>query len=76
MTFEAHDLHIEADRDIAFGSYLCFCGGPNEKGEEQSGWMRATVCLRRTEERWLIAHEHYSAPFDPESGKMLLDLEP
>jgi hypothetical protein len=24
----------------------------------------------------MIVHEHFSAPFDPQSGKALLDLEP
>jgi ketosteroid isomerase-like protein len=38
--------------------------------------MRGTVGYRRTGGRWLIVHEHYSVPFDPESGKALLRLEP
>jgi ketosteroid isomerase-like protein len=76
MTFEAHDLEVAASGDVAFGHYLCFCGGTNEKGEEQSGWMRATVCHRRVGGRWRIVHEHFSAPFDPPSGKALFDLKP
>jgi ketosteroid isomerase-like protein len=38
--------------------------------------MRATVCCRNAGGRWRIAHEHFSAPFDMESGKALLGLEP
>ena len=38
--------------------------------------MRATVCFRKTGRAWRIVHEHFSAPFDPESGKALFDLEP
>jgi ketosteroid isomerase-like protein len=38
--------------------------------------MRVTVCCRNTSGRWLIAHEHFSVPFDMESGKALLSLEP
>ena len=38
--------------------------------------MRVTVCFRRTGGRWLIAHEHFSVPFDMESGKALMNLEP
>jgi hypothetical protein len=38
--------------------------------------MRVTVCFRNTEGTWMIVHEHFSAPFDPQSGKALLDLEP
>ncbi|MCC2663201.1 MAG: hypothetical protein K0S35_1123, partial [Geminicoccaceae bacterium] len=45
-------------------------------GKEQVGWMRATFCCRKTNGRWRIAHEHFSAPFDPESSKALFDLQP
>jgi hypothetical protein len=30
----------------------------------------------KTNGKWMIVHEHFSAPFDPESGKSLLNLEP
>jgi ketosteroid isomerase-like protein len=38
--------------------------------------MRATVCFRKTNGEWMIVHEHFSAPFDPQSGKALCELEP
>lgn len=76
MVFRVQDLTVTAEREIAFGHYLVNCGGTNDKGELQSGWMRATVCWRRIDGRWRIVHEHFSAPFDFESGKALLDLKP
>lgn len=76
MLFEVHDLDIEARDDLAFSHYLSRCGGTGADGTEQDGWFRATVCWRRTNGRWQVVHEHFSAPFDPESGKALLDLEP
>jgi ketosteroid isomerase-like protein len=76
MLFEAHDLNVAAQGDVAFAHYLCRCGGTKEDGTEQTGWMRATVCCRKTGGRWQIVHEHYSAPFDPESSQALLNLEP
>jgi uncharacterized protein (TIGR02246 family) len=76
MIFEVHELGITARDGIAFCHYLSRCGTTAADGKEQTGWMRATVCLRRTGRQWLIAHEHFSAPFDPESGKALLGLEP
>jgi uncharacterized protein (TIGR02246 family) len=76
MIFEVHDLAIEASDDVAFGHYLVRCGTINEDGKEQAGYMRATFCCRRTSGKWKIAHEHFSAPFDPQSSKALLDLEP
>jgi uncharacterized protein (TIGR02246 family) len=74
--FEIHDLGIEAGERVAFGHYLLRCGAKGDDGKEQTGWMRVTVCCRKTAGRWLVAHEHFSAPFDPASGKALLGLEP
>jgi ketosteroid isomerase-like protein len=76
MIFEVHDLAIEAGDNIAFGHYLVRCGTVAEDGKEDAGYMRVTFCCRRTSGKWKIAHEHFSAPFDPESGKALLRLEP
>jgi uncharacterized protein (TIGR02246 family) len=76
MIFEIHDLGIEAGDGVAFAHYLLRCGATGPDGKEQTGWMRVTVCCRRTNGRWLVAHEHFSVPFDMESGKALLGLEP
>jgi ketosteroid isomerase-like protein len=75
-TFEIHDLDITARNDVAFCHYLFRCGGTGPDGEEHVGWMRVTVCFRKANGTWVIVHEHFSAPFDPQSGKALLDLEP
>ena len=76
MTFEIHDLGIEADGAVGFAHYLLRCGGTGPDGKEQTGWMRVTVCCRRTNGSWKVAHEHFSVPFDMASGKALLGLEP
>jgi uncharacterized protein (TIGR02246 family) len=76
MIFEVHDLEIEARDDLAFGHYLSRCGGTGPDGKEQAGWMRVTFGCRKTNGKWKIAHEHFSAPFDPVSGKALFDLQP
>ena len=39
-------------------------------------WVRATTCYRKIDGTWMITHEHQSVPFDTESGKASLDLEP
>jgi uncharacterized protein (TIGR02246 family) len=75
-TFEIHDLNITAQNDVAFSHYLLRCGGTGPDGQQHVGWMRVTVCFRRKNGQWKIAHEHFSAPFEPQSGKALLDLEP
>ncbi len=76
ITFEMRDLDITAGDGVAFSHYLTRCGGTDENGEEKASWMRATVCLRKINGKWKVAHEHYSAPFDMESGKAMFDLEP
>jgi ketosteroid isomerase-like protein len=76
MIFESHQLVLEAEDHVAFGHYLVRCGGTGPDGQEQVGWMRATVCCRQSGGRWQIAHEHFSVPFDMASGKALLGLQP
>jgi ketosteroid isomerase-like protein len=76
MIFEVHNLEIETGNGVAFGHYLVRCGGTGADGREQVGWMRVTVGFRRAGGRWLIAHEHFSVPFEMESGKALFHLEP
>jgi uncharacterized protein (TIGR02246 family) len=76
MIFEVHQLELEAEGHVAFGHYLVRCGGTGPDGQEQVGWMRATVCCRQSGGRWQIAHEHFSVPFDMASGKALLGLQP
>jgi ketosteroid isomerase-like protein len=75
MVFEMHQLSLTVRGDIAFGHYLTRCGGV-EDGQEKTSWMRATVCLKEIGGRWLIAHEHFSVPFDMQSGKAMFDLTP
>ncbi|WP_211221635.1 nuclear transport factor 2 family protein [Desulfocurvibacter africanus] len=31
--------------------------------EQTDAWVRATACLRKTDGKWLITHEHVSVPF-------------
>jgi len=38
--------------------------------------MRATACYRLVGGAWKIAHEHWSAPFDPMTGSTLFDAKP
>lgn len=75
-TFEVHQLQQWADGDVGFGHFLCFCGGTDAAGNSHNCWMRATQGYRRIGGQWRIVHDHFSAPFDPESGKALFEQEP
>lgn len=76
MLFEIHEPAIVVRDDIAFSHFLAYCGCTDENGTEQVGWSRGTVCLQKTDGEWRIVHEHYSMPFDPETMKILDELEP
>lgn len=75
MIMKIPEMSVTAGDDIAFCHYLSLCGCKDQEGKEQTGWMRGTVCLRKIDGRWLIVHEHYSSPFDPESMKVLTELD-
>lgn len=76
LVFEIHELAIKAGQDMAWAHYLTRCGAVDAEGEEKASWMRASVCLRREKGDWKIAHEHFSVPFDPLTGKTSFDLTP
>jgi uncharacterized protein (TIGR02246 family) len=76
MLFELHDLSIVAQHDVAFCHYVALCGATGADGAEHRCWLRGTTCLRRSDGAWRIVHAHCSAPFDPLSGRAMLDLVP
>lgn len=55
--FEIHELSITAGETIAFAHCLIECGGT-----PKTDWVRATFCLRKTDGKWLITHQHGSMP--------------
>lgn len=76
MVFQLRDpvIHVAGDFATAYG--LIRCGMIDEQGKEQASWMRMTSVYRRKGDRWLIEHEHFSAPFDMKSWKAMFDLQP
>lgn len=74
--FEMQDLDIAATDTLAFAHWLLRCGAADQEGNEQTSWMRVTTGLRKIDGTWCIVHEHFSVPFDMESGKALFGLEP
>ncbi|SQF99928.1 isomerase [Paucimonas lemoignei] len=76
MVFAQRELVVHGDEQFALAHWLNSCGAADENGVTQSSWMRASAGFRRTAEGWKAVHEHFSAPFDMESGKALFDLQP
>ncbi|MQY36995.1 hypothetical protein SRB17_49970 [Streptomyces sp. RB17] len=65
ISLETHELTIVADGDAAFANMLHLDSGERRGGLQASIWVRETVCLRRSNGKWLITHEHVSIPIDP-----------
>ena len=76
LHFELSDTAVEANDALGFSRSLLQCGYTDDDGNEHLAWMRVTACYRKVAGRWVIAHEHFSAPFDPENGKAKLDATP
>ena len=74
--YEVRDLSFTAGERVAFCHYLYRVSGTMTNGKEVGMWVRATVCFNKIEGEWMITHEHTSVPFDAESGRASLDLEP
>jgi len=77
LGFEVRDLTITLGGDVAFTHSFNRLSGTLRNGNRSSGfWVRATVCFRKIDGKWLIAHDHASVPLDFESGRAVLNLEP
>jgi len=74
--YENRDLSITAGDDVAFCHSLNQVSGTTTDGKTIEMWWRATVCFRKSGGKWMVTHAHSSVPFDPESGKASLALEP
>jgi ketosteroid isomerase-like protein len=73
---EIRGLHILVSGDIAATSMLIRSGGTLKSGRDVDLWVRATSCCQRSNDRWLITHEHVSLPVDLKSGSAVADLLP
>ncbi len=62
--------------DVAFSRNLTRYSGTQLGDQKIDMWVRATICYRHIDGRWMIVHEHQSVPFDGESGRATLDAQP
>jgi uncharacterized protein (TIGR02246 family) len=76
IQIDARDVSLTVDRDVAFASALNRMRG-RQSGEDQDLWYRTTMCLRKTNGRWRITHDHSSVPFYMDgSDRAAVDLKP
>ncbi len=76
IDYQIRDLQVTAGEHVAFCHYLYRVGGTMTDGTQVGMWLRSTVCLRRADGDWTIAHEHTSVPFDAATGETALAAQP
>ena len=74
--YELRDLSVTASEDAAFSHSLRRVSATTSDGQKLDMWWRATVCYRKLDGEWMITHEHASVPFDAETRRASLSLEP
>lgn len=75
--YEITDLHVTAGEDVAFCHTLIHLTGRRTDGSISDVWFRNTLCLRKTGDRWKIAHGHESVPMYMDgSSRAAIDLKP
>ena len=76
LKVESRDFEISANGDIAVAHWLSHVSGTLKNGREAGFWVRVTSCCRRSNDRWLVTHEHVSLPVDVMSEKAVTNLVP
>ncbi|WP_167493545.1 YybH family protein [Amycolatopsis circi] len=78
ISYTYHDEEITVSGDLAVVAALAkLTATPQGQSESFTLWLRATFALQRTENGWLIAHEHVSTPFHMDgSFRAAVDLQP
>jgi uncharacterized protein (TIGR02246 family) len=59
-SFELVELQITASDQVAYAYALLRCGTQAELSADPGKRLRLTIGLRKTNGRWLVAHEHHS----------------
>jgi uncharacterized protein (TIGR02246 family) len=73
---DTRELTIQVSGDVATAHMLIRATGTRKPGQEVGYWVRVSNFCRRSNDRWLITHEHVSLPVDFSSGRAAIDLEP
>ena len=76
IDMETRDLNISGSGDSAVAYWLSRAKGTLKNGQEVGLWVRATSCCQRSDDNWLVTHEHISIPVDLKSGTPAMDLVP
>ncbi len=71
---ETREMKIASGGEMAMSHFMWHFTGLPPGHPAGKHWLRSSIQWRRQPDgRWLIEHDHCSAPFDPHSEKVLLD---
>ncbi len=59
-SFDIETLEVSAGSDVAFAFALLRCGTPEDLAQTPESRLRLTIGLRKTDDRWVVTHEHHS----------------
>ena len=76
LEFEFKEVDITIGGNVAFARCFSRFGGTRSDGTRVANWMRSTLGFQKVDGRWRIVHQHVSVPFDMQTGKAMLELEP
>jgi ketosteroid isomerase-like protein len=76
VAYDAHELVVTTDGDLAFAHSLNHVRGKLSNGHQSDFWVRWTACFRKVAGVWMIEHDHVSVPADLKHGTAAVDLVP
>jgi uncharacterized protein (TIGR02246 family) len=68
VRFEIQEMDVTAGANVAFAFATMRCDAPGSGGKTEPLDFRLTICLRKVDGRWMIAHEHHSVPAEDSGG--------
>ena len=72
IVIERENVRIYSNDALAFMHCYTRISGSNTQPASKQPWCRTTVCYRKIEQQWLVAHEHISMPVDFEKNSPVL----
>jgi ketosteroid isomerase-like protein len=74
---EIHELNVAVDEHVAAAHMLIRTSGTLRDGRTLGYFVRVSNICRRSDQRWVIVHEHVSLPVDlARGGQAVMDLTP
>ncbi|UPK74160.1 SgcJ/EcaC family oxidoreductase [Nocardioidaceae bacterium SCSIO 66511] len=68
-SFEIESLDVVAGGDVAFAYALLRCGAPSDAADNPDRRLRLTLGLVKSDDRWVVQHEHHSFPHDDDPSR-------